>query len=61
MFIGTSYRTNQIDDKRLIRLERCKPTSVTEVKFLGIILHSTLTWIPHINAKSKKFSKNLGV
>ena len=61
MFIGTSYQTNQIDDKRSIYLDGCKLTRVTEAKFLGITLDSNLTWIPHINAISKKCSKNLGV
>ena len=61
MFIGTSYQTNQIDDKRSIYLDGCKLTRVAEAKFLGITLDSNLTWIPHINAISKKCSKNLGV
>ena len=61
MFIGTSYQTNQIDDKRSIYLGGCKLTQVTEATFLGITLESNLTWIPHINTISKKCSKNLGV
>ena len=61
MFIGTSYQTNQIDDKKSIYLDGCKLTRGTEAKFLGITLDSNLTWIPHINAISKKCSKNLGV
>ena len=61
MFIGTSYQTNQIDDKRSIDIDGCKLTRVTEANFLGITLDSNLTWIPHINAISKKCSKNLGV
>ena len=48
MFIGTSYQTNQIDDKRSIYLDGCKLTRVTEAKFLGITLDSNLMWIPHI-------------
>ena len=61
MFIGTSYPTNQINDKRSIYLDGCKLTQATEAKFLGITLDSNLPWIPHINAVSKKCSKNLGV
>ena len=61
MFIGISYQTNQIDDKRSIYLDGCKLARVTEAKFLGITLDSNLTWILHINAISKKCSKNLGV
>ena len=59
MFIGTSYQTNQIDDKRFIYLDGCKLTRVTGAKFLGITLDSNLTWTPHINAISRKCSKNL--
>ena len=60
LFIGISYQTNQINDKRSIYLDGCKLARVTEAKFLGITLDSNLTWIPHINA-SKKCSNNLGV
>ena len=60
MFIRTSYQINQIDDKRSIYLDGCKLTRVTEAKFPGITLDSNLTWIPHINAVSKKCSKKLG-
>ena len=61
MFIGTPHQTKQINDCRHIYLDGCKLTCVTEAKFLGIIIDSNLTWIPHINSISKKCSKNLGV
>ena len=61
MFIGTPHQTKQINDSRHIHLDGCKLTCVTEAKFLGIIIDSNLTWIPHINSISKKCSKNLGV
>ena len=34
LLIGTSYQTNQIDNKRVIYLYECKLTRVTEAKFL---------------------------
>ena len=34
---------------------------VTEINFLGVILHSHMTWIKHINHISKKIARSIGI
>ena len=36
-------------------------TKVSSVKFLGVILDDTMSWIPHINHTKNKVAKGLGI
>ena len=42
-------------------LNREKLQRVSTVKFLGVVLDDTLTWLPHINRIKNKVSKGIGV
>ena len=44
-----------------IKIRNKRITEENDVKFLGVLLDSTLTWKPHITELSKKLSKTIGI
>jgi hypothetical protein len=61
MFLGTRFKTKNIDSKNEIYLDGCKLTRVHEAKFLGITIDENLTWKRHVNDVCNKCSRNIGV
>ena len=44
-----------------IKIKNKRITEENDVKFLGVLLDSTLSWKPHITELSKKLSKTIGI
>ena len=44
-----------------IKIRNKRITEENDVKFLGVLLDSTLSWKPHITELSKKLSKTIGI
>ena len=44
-----------------IKIRNKRITEENDVKFLGVLLDSTLSWKPHITKLSKKLSKPIGI
>ena len=50
-----------LDQRIVLKLNRTKIYESTEIKYLGLILHSQLNWNNHINELTKKLNRALGI
>ena len=54
-------QSKKISDLIRIKLGRKTITQLNHVKYLGILIDSTLSWKPHVSELSKKLARNCGI
>ena len=56
------HSSSNISHRKIrIKIRNKRITEENDVKFLGVLLDSTLSWKPHITELSKKLSKTIGI
>ena len=56
------YSSSNIPHRKIrIKIRNKRVTEENDVKFLGVLPDSTLSWKSHITELSKKFSKTIGI
>ena len=61
MIIGTTHQTSKPENNIKVILDNVELSRVNKTKFLGVLIDENLTWKDHIDAISKRMSRNIGM